>query len=293
MAQPASLRLVEYGPGRGTMMKDALRAARVVPGFTDAVSVHLLEMSPVLAREQHNALGGANVPLTWGRNLAGFEPPAIIIANEFLDSWPVEQWIKCEDGWRWRAVGLDHHGELCFTIVPGTRIREDLDHAMPDAAFGSIVESQRPERLAEALHALSRTGPVAALLIDYGHVEPVSGDTLQAVRGHTYESPLTSPGEADLSAQVSFFELTSEMHKAGLEIDGPVTQAEFLGSLGIIERASRLMSANPERAGEIEAGVARLIAPNGMGTRFKVIGVRSPGLPPLPGFGVSTRSACS
>ena len=285
MDQPASLRLVEYGPGRGTMMRDALRAARVVPGFLEAASVHLLEMSPTLAIEQRQALADSNVPLTWGQNLAGFETPAIIIGNEFLDAWPIEQWIKTSEGWRWRGVGLDANGALCFTTVPGTRIREDLDQSMPGAAIGSVVESQRPERLAEAFHALSRSGPVAALLIDYGHVEPVSGDTLQAVRGHAYECPLTSPGEADLSAQVSFFELASALHKSGLEIDGPVTQAEFLGALGIIERASRLMSANPHRAGEIETGVARLIAPNGMGTRFKVIGVRSPGLPPLPGFG--------
>ena len=96
---------------------------------------------------------------------------------------------------------------------------------------------------------------------------------------------MTSPGEADLSAQISFFELATVLDAAGLAIDGPVTQTEFLGALGIIERASRLMSANPRLAGEIEAGVARLIAPNGMGTRFKVIGVRSPQLPPLPGFG--------
>ena len=120
--------------------------------------------------------------------------------------------------------------------------------------------------------------------MDYGHVAPVSGDTFQAVREHTYESPLTSPGEADLSAQISFFELATELHRVGLAIDGPVTQSEFLGSLGIFERASRLMSANPQKAGVIESGVARLMAPNGMGTRFKAIGVRSPQLPPLPGF---------
>ena len=106
------------------------------------------------------------------------------------------------------------------------------------------------------------------------------------MRGHAYEHPLTSPGEADLSAQISFYELASALHADGLAIDGPVTQSEFLGNLGIIERASRLMSANPKRAGEIEASVARLIAPNGMGTRFKAIGVRTPNLPPLPGFGL-------
>ena len=281
---PPSVRLVEYGPGRGTMMRDALRAARVVPGFFAATSVHLLEMSQTLAAEQRAALNGAGVPVFWGQNLAGFEPPAIIIANEFMDAWPVEQWIKTETGWRCRGVGLDARGQLCFTIVPGTRVRDDLEQSHPGAPLGTIVESQRPERLAEAFKALNRAGPLAALIIDYGYATPSSGDTLQAVRGHAYENPLTSPGEADVSSHVSFFELATELHRAGLEIDGPVTQSEFLGRLGIIERASRLMHSNPGRAGEIEAGIARLMAPNGMGTLFKVIGVRSPGLPPLPGF---------
>jgi NADH dehydrogenase [ubiquinone] 1 alpha subcomplex assembly factor 7 len=282
---PPALQLVEYGPGRGTMMRDALRAARIVPGFAAATTVHLLEMSPVLAEAQRLVLSDSGCALTWGQNLAGFTPPAIILANEFLDAWPVEQWIKTIDGWHWRGVGLDSGGSFCFTTVPGTRRRDDLDLQYPDAPLGSIVESQRPELLADALKALAQAGSITALIIDYGHVEPVSGDTLQAVRSHTYESPLTSPGEADLSAQVSFYELATALHAAGLAIDGPVTQAEFLGSLGMVERASRLMSANPHRAGEIETGVARLIAPNGMGTRFKVIGVRSPHLPPLPGFG--------
>lgn len=285
LGAPPSTRLVEYGPGRGTMMRDALRAARVVPGFLDAISVHLIEMSATLTAEQKENLNGFPVPVTWGQNLIGFAPPAIIIGNEFLDAWPVEQWIKTEAGWRSRGVGIDAAGALCFTTVPHLPPRAELNQLHASAPLGSIVETQHPARLAEALRALSRTGPIAALLIDYGHVTSVSGDTLQAVRNHTYEDPLTSPGEADLSAQISFFELASELHKVGLAIDGPTTQAEFLGALGIVERASRLMHANPSRAGEIEAGVARLLAPNGMGTRFKAIGVRSPQLPALPGFG--------
>jgi SAM-dependent MidA family methyltransferase len=130
-------------------------------------------------------------------------------------------------------------------------------------------------------------GPVVMLLIDYGHTAAAAGDTLQAVREHKYESPLASPGEADLTVHVNFYDLASTLHRAGLALDGPVTQAEFLGAVGIVERASRLMSANPQRAGEIEAGVARLLAPNGMGSRFKVLAARSPDLPPLPGFRAS------
>lgn len=286
LGSPKSVQLVEYGPGRGTMMKDALRAARIVPGFLAATSVHLLEMSGTLAGEQRSALAECGVPLNWGHNLAGFKTPAVIVANEFLDAWPVEQWVKTELGWFPRAVGLDGNNDLNFTHLTGVRRRDDLAAKYGDAPIGAVYETQRPERLADAFKTLAQSGPVAALIIDYGHVSPVSGDTLQAVRGHAYEHPLTSPGEADLSAQINFYELASVLHTAGLTIDGPVTQSEFLGHLGIVERASRLMSANPARAGQIETSVARLIAPNGMGTRFKAIGVRSRDLPPLPGFGL-------
>jgi NADH dehydrogenase [ubiquinone] 1 alpha subcomplex assembly factor 7 len=121
-------------------------------------------------------------------------------------------------------------------------------------------------------------------MFDYGHMHSAPGDTLQAIRSHRYEHALTSPGEADVTAQVDFAQIADAFQGPRTAIDGPITQAEFLGRLGIIERASKLMSANPAKAGEIEAGVARLIAPTGMGSRFKVIGVRSSGLPTLPGF---------
>ena len=71
---------------------------------------------------------------------------------------------------------------------------------------------------------------------------------------------------------------------AGLAVDGPISQAAFLGRLGIVERAAKLMAANPAKAAEIESGVARLLAPDGMGSRFKVLGLRSPQMPTLPGF---------
>ncbi|MGE0052735.1 MAG: class I SAM-dependent methyltransferase [Hyphomicrobium sp.] len=281
---PQSITLVEYGPGRGTMMRDVLRAARVVPGFAQAVRVHLVEASQVLQSAQRDTLSQAGVPITWGHNLIGFPAPAIILANEFLDAWPVDQWVKTSDGWRQRGVGLDAGGKLTFCVRNMSETTGTLDRLYPQAAVGAVVESQRPERFAEALGALARSGPFAALIIDYGYATASAGDTLQAVREHKYEDPLASPGEADISAHVSFFELASVLHAGGLAIDGPITQAEFLGNLGIIERTSRLMHANPNRAGEIETGVARLLAPNGMGTRFKVIGVRAQGVPSLPGF---------
>ena len=48
MGAPARAVLAELGPGRGTLMADALRAARALPAFARAVEVHLVEVSPAL-----------------------------------------------------------------------------------------------------------------------------------------------------------------------------------------------------------------------------------------------------
>lgn len=270
MGSPASLHLIELGPGRGTLMRDALRATRSVPGFADAMTVHLVETNATLEQVQRTTLSGTPREPQWHRDLTTLPgPPAILIANEFLDTFPVTQSLRTSNGSTARTVGLDTRGELAF--LPG-------DNGL---ATGAIVETQDLSVLS-ALKDRMHAGPFAGLFIDYGHVDTSAGDTLQAVHRHRAEHPLCSPGEADLTVQVDFAHVREVWGPS--TCDGPITQAEFLGALGIVERASRLMAANPVKAAAIETGIARLMAPNGMGTRFKVLGVRSADLPSLPGF---------
>ena len=277
MGQPSPFNLVEYGPGRGTLMADALRALQRVPDCLRAVHVRLIEVSPVLRQMQRERLAGATAPVTWHRTLREeVEPwPSIIVANEVLDVFPVEQWLRAGDKVWIRGVGLGAGDRLEFRALlrPG-------DGLPPvDAEVAEVRELDH-----SVSYDMASLPRAAALFVDYGHMQSMPGDTLQAVRDHRFEHPLCSPGEADVTAQVDFEWFGFLCREAGLEVDGPVTQSHFLGQLGIIERASRLMAANPGKAGEIEAGVARLISPAGMGGRFKAIGVRSPGVPVLPGF---------
>jgi NADH dehydrogenase [ubiquinone] 1 alpha subcomplex assembly factor 7 len=150
-----------------------------------------------------------------------------------------------------------------------------------------LIEALPPTDILDALIVAIGSGQSCALLIDYGHTATAYSDSVQAIRDHRFEHPLTSPGEADLSTQVDFEDTRWWFDRGPWQTHGPITQAEFLGNLGINQRASKLMAANPAKANEIETGVARLMAPNGMGTRFKVLGVCSKGLPPLPGFPVA------
>jgi NADH dehydrogenase [ubiquinone] 1 alpha subcomplex assembly factor 7 len=280
MGAPASVRLLELGPGRSTLMRDALRAARADPAFRAALNVRLVESNAALEAAQRANLAGEGVPIAWSAELEIEDDPGptIVIANEFLDTLPVAQWVFSAGRWHHRLVGLGDDGG--FRFMTG-----DADAASTQPAQdGDILES-RATALAEWSGKLAACGaPLAALFIDYGHTAPALGDTLQAVAAHRYDDALRAPGEADLSAQVDFGGVADAMRRRSLACDGPVSQAQFLSALGIVERASRLMAANPQKATTIEAGVARLLAPGGMGLRFCALGVRSESVAPLPGF---------
>jgi NADH dehydrogenase [ubiquinone] 1 alpha subcomplex assembly factor 7 len=290
MGGPNPVRLIEIGPGRGTMMRDALRATSRQTAFREAVSVHLVESSDRLRAIQVASLNDMSARITHhaAHQLDEVEGPAILLANELLDCTPIDQIVRIRptkvDGavWAVRTVELDVNGRLQFG--QGRHISPPARWLPDNTVVGDIAEGGRYALKFEALARQYREQPMAAIFVDYGHTSVGTGETLQAVRHHAYEHPLTSPGEADLTALVNFAQVADAALAHGFVVDGPVTQAEFLGALGIMERASKLMAANPAKANEIEMGVARLMAPGGMGTRFKAIGIRSPSLPPLPGF---------
>jgi SAM-dependent MidA family methyltransferase len=204
---------------------------------------------------------------------------AIIVANEFLDALPIRQLVLDDGRWRERVIEAPPEGGLRFAAGAAIPFA-----ARPGAPDGAIVEL-RPGQDALLAVLAARRDPLAALLVDYGPAEHAYGDTLQAVRRHGYADPLACPGRADLTAHVQFGPLAASARALGLAVDGPITQAEFLGRLGLAERAAALMSANPQRAGEIETAAQRLISPPGMGSLFKAMAVRSPALPRLAPFG--------
>jgi SAM-dependent MidA family methyltransferase len=119
MGAPENVRVVELGPGRGTLMDDALRAAKVVKPFRAAIVVHLVEISPALREVQRRRLEPLDVPIEWH---AAFEEvpggPAILIANEFIDALPVRQAIKQTDGWHERVVGIGPDDNLVIGMAP-------------------------------------------------------------------------------------------------------------------------------------------------------------------------------
>jgi SAM-dependent MidA family methyltransferase len=288
MGSPDLLRLVELGPGRGTLMADALRAARVMPGFQSALAVHLVEISPALKQRQNEALGTLDMPLYWHESIEQVpDGPTIIIANEFFDAMPVHQAIKQETGWHERVVEIDADGSLVFGTAedPIPHFEGILPPAVRSAPEGALFE-WRSDTMALALGRRVCRAPGAALVIDYGHARSAAGDTLQAVGQHNYADPLDIPGQLDLTAHVDFQALAQAADSIGAAVHGPIEQGPFLRNLGIESRAAVLKNHAHDKTTEIDGALRRLtdMSEHGMGRMFKVLGLSDPKLGALPGF---------
>ena len=289
MGKPDPVALIEFGPGRGTMMRDAMRAAQAAPAFRRAVRVHFIETSPDLQLRQRQTLSGVDdVPLHWRANIDEVPAsPCIIVANEFFDALPVRQAERRPTGWHERMVAVDASGALALTVArdPLTDPGPQLSAAVAHAQIGEIFE-WRPRKLAIEI-ARRATAGGAALIIDYGHLKSATGETLQAVRCHRYANPLTLPGLTDLTAHVDFEALGNTAEAAGARVHGPVEQGTWLKRLGIETRAAILQVNAPEsRRAEVAAALLRLTGtgPDQMGALFKAIAFSAPGITHLPGF---------
>jgi SAM-dependent MidA family methyltransferase len=288
IGSPSLLRLIELGPGRGTMMADALRALRVLPPLYQALSVHLVEINPVLREKQKATLSGPR-NIAWHDTIDDVpDGPSVIFANEYFDVLPIHQVVKRETGWHERTVELDVSGRLVFGAAPEPTSHFDilLPPLVRAAPIGAVFE-WRPDAEIMKIASRVRDQDGAALIIDYGHVRSDAGDTFQAIARHSFADPLKNPGQADITAHVDFEALVRATEDLGARVHGPVPQGDFLRRLGIETRAVTLMAkTTPEVSEDIAAALQRLIGGGrgGMGSMFKVLAVSEPNLLMLAGF---------
>ncbi len=277
--RPAPFALAELGPGRGTLMADVLRATKGVPGFLDAAQVHLVEVSAPLRARQAAALAG--VAPVWHDRIADLPAmPLYLVANEFLDTLPIRQFLRLGGGWAERMVGAEGDG-LIFGLAPPAPLGA-LGHRMEDTEDGDLVEvSAAAEAVAEELGARIARDGGAAILIDYGGWRS-KGNTLQALRAHQGVHPLDGPGTADLTAHVDFEAVARAGRRSGAAVTGMTTQGVFLERLGITARARAL--ARGDSSDRIADEHRRLTHPEEMGDLFKVMALHPDTVPPPPGL---------
>ena len=276
--------LVELGPGRGTLIADALRALKLMPEFRAALELVLVETSPVLRKVQEETLRAAGVAPRWVENFDASlaDRPLFLVANEFFDALPIRQYVKTERGWCERMVALGQDGALVFALAPAPLPPPLLPASRDGAPPGGVFEvSTTGEALCEDIaHTIARHGG-GALIVDYGYNEPGFGETLQAVASHKFADVLADPGTSDLSAHVDFRALADAARRGGASVCGPLEQGEFLTALGIVQRAERLSENHLQ---DMTEQLDRLVRPEQMGTLFKALAIVPQNAPTPPGF---------
>ncbi|WP_424933834.1 class I SAM-dependent methyltransferase [Amaricoccus macauensis] len=279
--RPAPFVLAELGPGRGTLMRDILRAATALPGFLEAAEIWLVETSTGLRDVQRETLAGHAVH--WAERVEVLpDAPLFLVANEFFDALPIRQYSRTGDFWAERKVRLEADKSLGFQWARPVA-NPDLDRSFVAAPDGVIVEvNPLGEHVAGWIGKRIAERGGAALFIDYGAWDG-TGDTLQALRQHASYDPLDAPGEADVTAHVRFRALAEAARPA--RAVGTVPQGVFLERLGITARAQVLARGlKGEALTNHVAAHRRLTHPEEMGNLFQVLALTGEGAPPLPGF---------
>jgi NADH dehydrogenase [ubiquinone] 1 alpha subcomplex assembly factor 7 len=130
LGSPKQVNLVELGPGKGTLMKDILRVCSQFPDFRDAVTVHMVEVSDVMRTLQRESVGCTGdisktpngitrmtnedgIPISWYDSFSQVSntDPILLVAQEFLDVFPVHQFVYTNKGWREKLVDVDRSME--------------------------------------------------------------------------------------------------------------------------------------------------------------------------------------
>ena len=281
LGHPPSFKLVEMGPGDGTLMSDILRAGAAATGFLDAAEVWLVETSRPLRDRQAERL--ASHDIKWADRLAEVPAgaPLLLVANELLDCLPVRQYVRTPGGWAERRVTAAE-GRLAFALSAPLTLVEPA--GLPPARPGDVLElSPAQAALGAEIGARLASDGGAALLIDYGRASPGYGDTLQALRAHQKVDPLATAGVADLTVHADFPAVAAAARAGGAAAAPILTQGDFLLRLGIVQRAEVLARARPEAFDTLERQLSRLVSPQEMGDLFKVLCLHGPGVSP-PAF---------
>ncbi|MCY0096166.1 class I SAM-dependent methyltransferase [Hoeflea ulvae] len=276
---PTPVRIAEIGPGRGTLMSDAMRViARLAPDMEAAASIHMVETSKRLRNVQRQTLVQIKERITWHSMIeeipSGF---TLVVANELFDAIPIHQFVKTPQGFRERMVGLDDTGKLTFGLGPGGFDASLLPVDEARVPDGEVFElSPARSAIMQAIAARIVRDGGSALVIDYGHLVTGFGDTLQAVYRHDYDPPLARPGEADLTSHVDFQALGEAASQAGAFVHRAISQGEFLVGLGLVERAGALGAGRDSLTQATISDAVNRLAGEGearMGALFKVLAI--------------------
>jgi SAM-dependent MidA family methyltransferase len=290
--------ILEIGAGSGRLAIDLL--ARLAEERRLPRRYTILEIAPALAERQRAALREA-LPaavferLRWIDDWSALDwQGGMVIANEVLDAMPVERFV-------W-TPGRPETAERLLVGFDGARFR--WERAAPDPALraavaaiaariGISIAPLRGEVTAEynprleawfaAMHAALAGRASRVYLFDYGsHTADIyradrEQGTLKCHYRHlAHEDPFVYPGLQDITAWVDFEAVAEAARRAGFEIDGERSQAQWLMGTDVPRRLERRLLAETDMAAQTRLAqeFRDLVMPTEMGERFRVMRLR-------------------
>lgn len=269
---------LELGSGLGTLLKDLLRTFQIRPTFLQSLQLHLVDINPFFKEYQKSILQDFSIPFchheTLEKALEACTPhPLFIVGNEFLDAFPIDQYIYRHGTWQKRFVTLAEQdlSLLVFSEEACLPPAEWLPASLPQE--GDILEvSPLVLEVSHQIFTYITTYGGAGLLIDYGYDALSYGDTLQAIAHHRFKDPFSNPGHQDLTTHINFGMLQKALQTYPNLHHRLMSQSLFLKEGGIHLRTEKLAQGKSLEMGQkIYAATERLCAANQMGSLFKVL----------------------
>ena len=280
LKEPNNFQIVDLGGGRGTLLKDINRVLKnKIKNFI------FIDINEELIKLQKKALNGAthfekinDIP----------KKPTIFIGNEFLDTFPVHQFIKKNNYWKEVCVNSDNK-ELFFSYETTKLSKKLISSNFVNLKEDSIIEINFKVR--EIINNISnfiKKNSGAAIFFDYGYLDGY-GDSFQGIKDNKPINPLNDPGFVDLTSHVNFKDIKLQTKNNNINFYGPNTQSLFLEEMGAIQRLRILeRNAKNHQRKDLRIGLNRLMSDKEMGNLFKVIALSSKNFPSLEGFTCGT-----
>jgi len=268
------INLIELGPGNGTLLNDILTVTKKFKDFHNSISINLIEKNKKLVEKQKIKLSNNNIDINWSEDflIANKKNPAVIIANEFFDCFPVRQFFKKKNIWYEKMIAMNEDGNSFFF----------KDHPVVNSSTLAKINEYKPNEILEFSKSredyfskickyIHETGGVI-IMIDYGYYDKPNNFTLQSLFNHKKSNVIDNIGYQDISTLVDFKKLINLAKNYELNINTFCSQREFFLTYGIIERVKKISysSTKVERI-MLKKDVERIIDINGMGTLFKVL----------------------
>ena len=274
--------VLEYGAGSGKLAVDMLHALAERDALPESYMV--LEVSPDLC-ERQEAYVNAHAP-EFAHLVSWLDMPpermnGVIVANEVLDSFPVERFVRRNGGVMQLRVTPSTNG-FDWAEAPAPvrllekveRIETDIGQRLPDGHVSEVCLAVSP--WIGGMASVLKGG--VAFLLDYGisrreYYAPDRGaGWLRCYfRHHAHDDPLILPGVQDLTAWVDFTDVATIASHAGFDIAGYTPQAQFLMAGGLEDEMRGFDALPLDEQLKLSGQVKKLTLPGEMGEHFKCL----------------------